>query len=98
MDRVIQGMFLPGDDSSKGHNIQGINDTREHTDISPFKANLYMRDVCVICPTTDKVLEGPLTLKQLELSLRDLNTEWFLGSKSDVRSADLAKRVFVISR
>ncbi len=32
-------------------------------------------------------------MKQLELSLRDLNTEWFLGSKSDVRSADLAKRV-----
>jgi hypothetical protein len=36
-------------------------------------------------------------LKQLELSLRDLNTEWFLGSKSDVRSADLAKRVLDIS-
>jgi hypothetical protein len=43
------------------------------------------------------VLEGPLTLKQLELSLRDLNTEWFLGSKSDVRSAVLAERVLDIS-
>ena len=31
------------------------------------------------------MLEGPLTLKELEVSMRDLNTNWFLGTKTDTR-------------
>jgi hypothetical protein len=31
------------------------------------------------------MLEGPVTLKELELSMRDLNTTWFMGSKTDLR-------------
>jgi hypothetical protein len=31
------------------------------------------------------MVQGPLTLKELEISLRDLSTDWFLGNKSDTK-------------